>query len=105
VCHLFQSSRGLEIVVVLREGLRLSTSVAEFRGYVVRALQDIDKDVDNIEERCRSCGKTIQDLSAGLSTLSAKTKLMIVVIGLTGGILGNLIVTLIVLLFRHVGTG
>lgn len=75
---------------------------SEFRGYVVRALQDIDKDLDHIEQRCSTCAKRFQDLEGFRLTI----KIYLAIASVVGSIVGSVITYIVTrLIFSHLTGG
>ena len=69
---------------------------AEFRGYVIRALEGIDKDLDEIQTRChnheaffKEVNDKVNELTTKFKILDFKTKLVIFVMGAVGGLMGQ----------------
>ncbi|MFA5732012.1 MAG: hypothetical protein WC934_08410 [Acidithiobacillus sp.] len=62
---------------------------SEFKGYIVRALQGIDKDMEEIEKNLKI-----------LNDAYIRLKLTIVVIGAVFGVLGTIIGNVIVLIIK-----
>ena len=68
---------------------------AEFRGYTIKALEDIDKDTYEIKERCHELDKKLDKLNDKMTNISIKVGIMSGTISFTIGLIISLVFNII----------
>lgn len=58
-------------------GNNFKFKITEWRGYVVRALEDIDKDIDEIKTKLDNLNKRINYLQIKVATIGASVAVLI----------------------------